>query len=212
MEALAAPKQSPKMPGKYREVLIWPDARLSKPCESYEAVTDEVRSLLDDMAFTMLHCQGAGLAAPQVGVNRRAVVLKVKRLKEPEPGTFRLADMKIGPTEEIVYLVNPEVTFASPEMEAAMDACLSLPGVSVVTQRPKVVRVRALGYDGQPFEIGGDGLLAVALMHEIDHLNGIMVTDSLSRLRHDMLSRKFAKKKKRGFRYKTPTEVRGAKA
>lgn len=194
------------MSGKFRQVVIWPDARLSQPCESYEVVDDEVRALLDDMVVTMRACDGSGLAAPQVGVNRRAIVMRVKRTAEP--GTKEETPLV---TEEIVYLVNPEPTFVSEEVQPAVEGCLSFPGLRVPVPRPKVVRVKALGYDGHPFEIGGDGLLAIALMHEIDHLNGIVIVDKLSGLKRDVLKRKLTKLKRRGLRYRTPDELAEAR-
>ena len=197
---VAAPE--PKR-GKFRPVVIWPDARLAQPCESYEVVTDEVRALLDDMVATMDHCNGSGLAAPQVGVNRRAIVLRVRKVADPaKPEAVE---------HEIVYLVNPEPTFASEETQTGAEGCLSFPGLHFPSRRPKVVRVKALGYDGAPFEIGGDGLLAVALMHEIDHLNGVLIIDALSNLKRDVLRRKLTKLKARGLRYRSPEEIAEAR-
>lgn len=206
------------MKGRFVPVVIWPDHRLAVQSAPVAEVDDKVRAVFDDMALTMLFCNGAGLAAPQIGVNLRLVVLKVTKTSHkpecvqyekaaPPPDIAAACTCGAKPEPEIVYLANPEVVFASEEQQTNPEGCLSVPNLQLPHERSKVVRVSALGYDGRPLEIGGDGLLAVALLHEIDHLNGVMMVDSLSLLKRDSLKRKLVKLKARGLRYRTPEEL-----
>ena len=206
------------MKGRFVPVVIWPDLRLAVESAPVVEVNDTIRTLLDDMALTMLFCNGAGLAAPQIGVNLRLVTLKVTKTThtpacvqyekvEPPPAFAAACTCGAKPEPEVIYLVNPEVVFASEEQQTNPEGCLSVPNLQLPHERSKVVRVSALGYDGRPLEIGGDGLLAVALLHEIDHLNGVMMVDALSLLKRDSLKRKLVKLKERGLRYRTPEEL-----
>jgi peptide deformylase len=155
---------------------------------------------------------GAGLSAPQVGVSRNAITLRVTKVEHASDCAIHsppaTCNCKPKAGSELVYLVNPEVTFQSEDKQPSTEGCLSFPGLYFPMERPKVVRVSALGYDGAPFEIGGDGLLAAALMHEIDHLNGVLIIDSASRLKYDLVKRKLTRLKgKKNLRYKTPEEA-----
>lgn len=187
-----------------RTVVIWPDPILTRVCvpvptdrinalqeSSPTPQNSALRGLMDEMATTMRLAGGGGLAAPQVGSNLRIVCLKVQHRKDGEESV----------TEEIVHLINPVISMLSSETAAAKEGCLSLPGVLVVTNRPSFCRVTAFGYDGRPLELGGDGLLAVALQHEIDHLDGKLLVDRLSPLKRDVLKRRLTKQKARGLRY-----------
>lgn len=181
-----------------RNIIIWPDSVLKRPCELVKEVDDDVRKLLDDMAETMVSARGAGLAAPQVGFSLRCIVILVEKLapKTGEPLTTT--------THEIIRLVNPVITKRSAEMMEVKEACLSVPGVVERTSRHKSVTVRALDERGDQVEIEGDGMLAIALQHEIDHLDGKMHIDQLSKLKRDILAKKFTKAKKQGMRYVFP--------
>ena len=162
-------------------ILIAPDKRLKTKCAPVPAVHDAVRRLMDDMLETMYAAPGIGLAAPQVGVLQRVIVLDVSdKEEEPQP----------------IALANPEIVWASDEILTMNEGCLSLPDIYVDVARPAEVRVRALGRDGRPQEIEADGLLARCLQPEIDHLNGILHVDHLSALRRNMILRKLEKQRK----------------
>jgi peptide deformylase len=162
-----------------REILKYPDPRLREVAKPVPAVTDELRALIDDMAETMYSSKGCGLAATQIGVNQRIFV--VDCAGEDEPSDLRV-------------FVNPEII----ETEGSQvwdEGCLSFPGVSEEIKRAEQVKMRALDRSGKPFEIEADGLLAVALQHELDHLNGVLMIDKLSAIKRRMMGRKLAKAK-----------------
>jgi peptide deformylase len=163
------------------EILKYPDPRLREVAEPVAEVTDELRRLIDDMAETMYAAPGCGLAATQVGRNVRIFVIDTA--SEDEPSDLRV-------------FVNPEI-FAVEGNQTWNEGCLSFPGVSEEIKRAERVRVRALGRDGKPFELDADGLLAVAIQHETDHLNGVLMIDKLSALKKRMMSRKLAKSAER---------------
>ncbi len=164
-----------------RPILVIPDTKLRQTSEPVAAVDDEVRRLADDMLETMYKAPGIGLAAPQIGVMRRVVVLDVaKRANEgaePAPMVF----------------VNPEIVWASAEKASYEEGCLSIPDYYEEVERPAVVRVAYLDRDGTPAEVEADGILAVCLQHEIDHLNGVLFIDHISRLKRSRVVRKFEK-------------------
>jgi peptide deformylase len=187
----------------WRDIIIWPDATLNRPCRpvsedilaAYQRGDHpELHRLLDDMGRTLTFMQGFGLAAPQIGIGLRVFVLLVWRKTDNLP-----------PVREILHCINPELTFCSEEKETRSEGCMSIPGLTVPMERHSVVRARAIGYDGKPFEFGGDKELASAIQHEMDHLEGRLVVDSLSQLKRDMLQRRYIKAKKlKGLRYITP--------
>lgn len=135
-----------------------PDPRLKKVAKEVPSVDDVVRRILDDMAETMYLYVGIGLAAPQVGHDMRAFVI----------------DLKDG--KELRYFVNPEIVFRDGSMEWR-EGCLSFPGVFSSVERSMLVRVRAMDRDGKPFELGAHGVLAAAIQHECDHLDGILMSE-----------------------------------
>jgi len=203
------------MRGKFRPVVIWPDARLARACSPAKEVDDAVRALLDDLVATLVACGAAGLSAPQVGADLRAVVLAVTQTihlptcvqfnrEAPPVGLEVACSCGAKPTRSHVCLVNPEVSYRSDEAQMTSEGCLSLPYLHLFVERPEVVRVRALGYDGRLMEVGGDGQLAVTLLHEIDHLDGVTLADRLSLVRRDVLRRKLTKLKARGLCYRSP--------
>ena len=162
-----------------REILKYPDPRLREVAKPVTAVTPEIQSLVDDMAETMYASQGCGLAATQIGENYRIFV--VDCATEDEASDFRV-------------FINPEIVATEGEL-MWNEGCLSFPGVSEEIKRAERVRVRALDRSGAPFELEADGLLAVALQHELDHLNGVLMIDKLNALKRRMMGRKLAKAK-----------------
>ncbi|WP_027285089.1 peptide deformylase [Rubritepida flocculans] len=162
-------------------ILIVPDPRLRQKARPVgEGDGDAVRELAPRMLATMYAAPGIGLAAPQVGVGLRLVVLDVGPREKPEP----------------MVLVNPEIVAASTERAVREEGCLSLPGQFADVERPARVRVRWRELDGTRREMEAEGLLGVCLQHEIDHLDGVLFVDHLSALKRNMLLRKLAKEQR----------------
>lgn len=157
-------------------ILEFPDPRLRTLAKPVEAVDDAIRQLVDDMFETMHHAQGIGLAATQVNVHKRVVVMDLSEEKT-EPRVF----------------INPEIEPLCDEQGQYQEGCLSVPGFYENVDRPLKVRVRALDRDGQPFELEAEGLLAVCIQHECDHLNGKLFVDYLSSLKRDRIRKKLEK-------------------
>ena len=164
-----------------REIIIAPDPVLRKVATKVEAVDDRIRSLMDDMLETMYDAPGIGLAAPQIGVLDRVVVIDVSA-KDEERNPLRL--------------VNPEVTWTSDETFTYEEGCLSLPEHYAEVTRPAEAKIRYLDEAGAPQDLHAEGLLATCIQHEIDHLNGILFVDYLSALKRNMILRKLTKMKK----------------
>ena len=159
-------------------IRVIPDSVLRTKASPVETVDDELRKLLDDMLETMYAAPGIGLAAPQVGVPKRVVVIDVAREGEDKaPQVF----------------VNPEIVSRADEASVYEEGCLSIPDYYAEVERPKEVTVRYIDLDGKEQEIRAEGLLATCLQHEIDHLNGVLFIDHISRLKRDMVVRKFKK-------------------
>ena len=146
-------------------ILEFPDPRLRTVAKDVSEVTDETRRLIDDMFETMYDAPGIGLAATQVNVHQRIVVIDISEEKD-QPLVF----------------INPSFEPLTDEMDQYQEGCLSVPGFYENVDRPQRVKVRALGRDGQPFEMVCEGLLAVCIQHECDHLNGKLFVDYLSAL------------------------------
>jgi len=162
-----------------REILQYPDPRLREVAQPVALVDAAVQTLVDDMAETMYASNGCGLAATQIGVNMRVFV--VDCAGEDEPSDFRV-------------FINPEILEAD-GVQVWNEGCLSFPGVSEEIKRAEHIRVRALDRNGKTFELEADGLLAVAIQHELDHLNGVLMIDKLNALKRRMMGRKLAKAK-----------------
>ncbi|TDR80361.1 peptide deformylase [Paludibacterium purpuratum] len=160
-------------------ILHYPDERLHKVAKPIEAVDDEVLQLIDDMVETMYASKGVGLAATQVNVHRRLVVIDVSEERD-------------GATA----FVNPVIIAKSGETEYE-EGCLSVPGIYETVRRAEHVKVRALGRDGKPFELEAEGLLAICLQHEIDHLDGKVFVEYLSSLKQNRIRTKMKKLEKR---------------
>ncbi|EJW20888.1 hypothetical protein IMCC14465_06840 [alpha proteobacterium IMCC14465] len=162
--------------------------------EPVEAVTDDIRLLMDDMVETMHDASGIGLAAIQIGVNKRIVVMDLSPSDPGEDGESNdRYDLSALKDEPIRYFVNPEIVWTSEEMNNYQEGCLSVPGFYDDVERPKACKVAYLDYQGDPQELDCDGLLATCIQHEMDHLNGIVFLDHLSRLKRDMIVKKLRK-------------------
>ena len=164
-----------------KNIVIEPDPILRKKSETLEKVDDELRSLLDDMLETMYSAPGIGLAAVQIGILKRLIVIDISKEKE-----------KKNP----LFLINPEIVSKSKKTSVHEEGCLSLPGHFAEIERPAECHIKYIGYDGKKKEIKASGLLSTCIQHEIDHLNGILFIDYLSKLKKDMILKKLIKNKK----------------
>ena len=162
-------------------IITLPDPLLRKASAPVERIDEGVRKLADDMLETMYAAPGVGLAAVQVGVPRRLIVLDTAKDEEPP---------------QPLVLINPEIVSLGSEMRLHEEGCLSIPDVRIEIERPATLTVRYLDRDGKPQELAAEGLLATAIQHEIDHLNGKLIIDFLSRLKRDIIVRKFKKQAK----------------
>ena len=165
-----------------RDILTIPDPILERASDPVETIDDEVRALLDDMLETMYAAPGIGLAAIQIGVPKRLVVIDTAKDEEPPAPRF---------------LINPQITWTSDEISTYEEGCLSIPNYFAEIERPAACRVSYLDRDGKAQEIEADGVLATCVQHEIDHLNGVLFIDHLSKLKRDRVIKKFAKAEKR---------------
>ena len=164
-----------------REIIILPDPMLrtvSKPVKTVDART---RKLMDDMLETMYDAPGIGLAAVQIGVPQRLVVIDLS---------------KEGEEKKPLFLVNPEITWSSVEESDYEEGCLSIPEFFGMVTRPKEIKLRYLDRQGEPQEAHCDGVLATCVQHEIDHLNGVLFIDYLTKLKRDRVVKKFVKAQK----------------
>jgi peptide deformylase len=164
-----------------RKIIIEPDTILRKKSETLEKVDNELRGLMDDMLETMYAAPGIGLAAVQVGVLKRVIVIDISKEKE-----------KKNP----IFLINPEIVFKSKNTSIYEEGCLSLPGYFAEIERPTECQIEYIDYDGKKKEMRANGLLATCIQHEVDHLNGILFIDYLSKLKKDMIIKKLVKHKK----------------
>lgn len=171
-----------------RPLVILPDSQLRLVSKPVEAVTPAIRTLVEDMFETMYDAPGIGLAAIQIGEPVRVVTIDLsKPAPEGEPPV---------PKEPQVF-INPEVTWSSEELNVYEEGCLSIPEYYEEVERPARIKVRFMDLDGATREIEADGLLATCLQHEIDHLDGVLFIDHLSRLKRERVTKKFAKAAKR---------------
>jgi len=162
-------------------ILVAPDPRLKQKAKSVEKVDDAIRRLMDDMLETMYAAPGIGLAAPQVGVLQRVLVIDIAKEGEPR-APLRMA--------------NPELVWVSEEDSTYEEGCLSVPDHYAEVVRPAHIRVRFLDHQNEIREMAADGLLATVIQHEIDHLDGILFIDHLSNLKRNMILRKLLKSRK----------------
>ncbi len=164
-----------------KKILSIPDPLLRKVSERVLKVDTEVKKLMDDMLETMYAAPGIGLAAVQIGVLKRAIVIDLSKENE-----------KRNP----LFFVNPEITFKSKELVTYEEGCLSIPNQFAEVKRPSECKINFLDYNGKKDELHAKGLLATCIQHEIDHLNGILFIDHLSKLKKDLILKKTKKRKK----------------
>jgi peptide deformylase len=161
-----------------RTILHYPDKRLRQKALAVPAVTPEIRQLVDDMAETMYAAPGVGLAAPQLGIPLRIFVIDIAPNDAP-------SDLRVFINPEIVGRVGTTTW---------EEGCLSFPGIHEEIERAESVTVRATDLDGKSFEVSGDGLLAIAMQHEYDHLDGVLMIDHVSLLKRRMMDREMKKR------------------
>ena len=165
-----------------REIIKFPDKRLRLVSEPVKRIDASIRKLVEDMFETQYHAPGIGLAAIQVGVAKRVVTVDLSKKEEAhEPRVF----------------INPEITWASEEKATREEGCLSIPEYYEDVERPVQVKVKYLDLDGKAHEVEADGLFAICLQHEIDHINGVLFIDHISKLKRDRVIKKFSKAEKK---------------
>ena len=164
-----------------RKIVIEPDPILRQKCEPVGQVDDKLRTLMKDMLETMYKAPGIGLAAIQLGILKRLVVIDISKDSE-----------KKNP----LFLINPEITFKSKKTSTFEEGCLSLPGQYAEIERPAECHLQYLDFHGKKKEIKADGLLSTCIQHEVDHLDGVLFIDYLSKLKKDMIVKKLKKHKK----------------
>jgi peptide deformylase len=163
------------------EILKYPHPILRKRSKEVARIDEEVRKLIHDMRETMYQAGGIGLAACQVGVSQRVIVLDVSPM---------------DPQHSFVALINPEIIFEEGEIDHE-EGCLSVPDCLEKVRRKEKVYVRGLSPEGMEMEVKGDGILAIALQHEIDHINGVLILDRMSRLKREIYRNKLKKEKRK---------------
>ena len=161
-----------------REIKKYPEKVLREKALPVRDIDIEIQRLIDDMIETMYAAPGVGLAAPQVGVSKRVIVIDVSPREEEET--------------PLIVLINPEIRASEGEVDSE-EGCLSLPGYTTHVTRAETVLVRGLDRDGKPVEIEGEGLLCRALQHEIDHLNGTLLIDRISSIKREFFKKRFQK-------------------
>lgn len=167
------------------EILVYPDPRLRRKALPVHEVDDQVRALIDDMAETMYAAPGIGLAAIQVNAPQRIILVDISESKD-----------------DLHVLINPQIVERD-GVQCIEEGCLSVPGVFAPVDRAETITVRALDRDGKPFELQADGLLAVCIQHEIDHLDGKVFVDYLSRLKQDRIRKRLEKQARKASPEKT---------
>jgi peptide deformylase len=162
-------------------IITVPDPILRKVAKPVERVDDALRRLMDDLLASMYDAPGIGLAAPQVGISRRLIVMDPAHEEEPR---------------QALIMVNPEIITRGEELRLHEEGCLSIPDVTAEIERPARTRVRFLDRRGKPGEMELEGIWSTLVQHEIDHLNGVLFIDYLSRLKRDMIVKKLTKTKR----------------
>jgi len=164
-----------------KNIIIEPDPILRKESEHVENIDDNIRKLLDNMLETMYAAPGIGLAAVQVGILKRVIVIDISKNEE-----------KKNP----LFLINPEIISKSKKTSIYEEGCLSLPGHFAEIERPAECQIKFVDYNGKEKQLIANGLLATCIQHEVDHLNGVLFIDYLSKLKKDMIIKKLIKHKK----------------
>ncbi len=163
------------------EVLHFPDKRLRKIAAPVKKIDNEIKNIIEQMFFTMYEEKGIGLAATQVNIHKRIIVIDVSENKDKK-----------------IFLINPEIISLSDDIDTMEEGCLSVPGFYETVSRPKTIKVSSLDYDGKKIEIEANGLLSTCIQHEIDHLNGKLFVDHISSLKRSRIEKKITKLKKEG--------------
>lgn len=167
-------------------ILKYPDPFLKTKAKPVDKVDESVKKLIDDMTETMFRAKGIGLAATQVGVDKRIAILDVPNQRKDGSREERV------PGQNLVVLINPEIIETDGKITYE-EGCLSIPGINADVVRAASVTVTAIDRDGNPVQFQAEGLFAIAIQHEIDHLDGILFIDRLSRLKRDIIKRKIKK-------------------
>ena len=165
-----------------RKIIIEPDPILRKVSEPLEKVDNELRKLMDDMLETMYSAPGIGLAAVQIGILKRLIVIDISKGEEKKKNPL--------------FLINPIITSRSKDTSIYEEGCLSIPGYFAEIERPAQCHINFLDYTGKQKQLKADGLLSTCIQHEIDHLDGKLFIDYLSKLKKDMIIKKLLKQKK----------------
>lgn len=163
------------------EILKEPDPILRKKSEKVESINKDIQKLMDNMLDTMYHAPGIGLAAPQVGILKRVIVIDLAKEDEPKKPLF---------------IVNPEIVWKSENLSTREEGCLSIPEHFAEISRPEKCNLKYLDYNGKEQLIEADDLLSTCIQHEVDHCDGILFIDYLSKLKKDMIIKKLTKAKK----------------
>ena len=166
---------------KKLEVLHFPDKRLRKIAKPVGKVNQEIKDIIEQMFFTMYEEKGIGLAATQVNIQKRLIVIDVSENRDKK-----------------LFLINPEIISLSDDLDTMEEGCLSVPGFYESVSRPKTVKVSSLDFNSQLIEFEANGLLATCIQHEIDHLNGKLFVDHISALKRNRIEKKITKLKKEG--------------
>ncbi len=164
-----------------KQILTIPDPILRKISKPVNSVNSEIKNLMDDMLETMYAAPGIGLAAVQIGILKRVIVIDLS---------------KDGEKKTPLFIINPEISFKSKDLISYEEGCLSIPNQFAEVKRPSSCKINYLDYNGKEKEIKADGLLATCIQHEIDHLNGILFIDHLSKLKKDLILKKTKKQQK----------------
>ena len=165
-----------------RPVVVWPDDRLRQPSVAIETIDASVRALYQDLVDSMYAENGLGIAALQLGDNRRMFIVEPKLAGREE-------------TEAPVAFINPEILLVSDEQQDSEEGCLSFPDIYIKVKRPLRAKFRAMDIDGKMFEMEGEGLLARCMLHELDHLTGKLLVDFVGPLKRTMIKKKLTKLK-----------------
>jgi len=163
------------------EILTYPHPLLKKPCKEVETIDEETREFIKDMVETMYWANGIGLAASQVGVSKKIIVLDVS---------------PIDPQYDLIAVINPEIIAGEGEIDHE-EGCLSVPDCFEKVRRKEKVQVRGMAPDGKKIEMNAEGIMAITMQHEIDHLNGVLILDKISGLKRDLYRRQLRKKKEK---------------
>ena len=178
------------------KIITLPNPILIKKSDPIDKVDNKIKKLMDEMLNIMYKAPGIGLAAPQIGINKRVIVMDTS----PRPGLKRYQEEKSEKKEEIkpnpIQMANPEIIWVSEKKETDQEGCLSIPGFMGDVTRPFSCKVKYLDKNNESRELRAKGLLARCIQHEIDHINGILFIDYLSKTKKDMILRKIKKQQK----------------